>query len=246
MNHRTHNNNYGLVVGSLREFTPGLDLHRMALRKSIYQRWYCRQMIPGSILEPRDLFFSDPHLSPDYSACALERPEQAPPSPIYIPFVPEPVYPEFLPVDDEDPEEVDEEDPEGGSSRLSSDRKETQGYEEPSAVALFRLTKDPHTCAYPLSRQMSIRPQAPAPFLSEEVAERLLALPTPPPSPLSPYSSPLPQIPSPPLPIPSPPPNSPNMLRDLWDPELLGLNKEMHKKKILPSPVHELRCLKIC
>ncbi|GJU31516.1 hypothetical protein Tco_1175105 [Tanacetum coccineum] len=58
---------------------------------------------------------------------------------------------------------------------------------------------------------MSIRPQAPAPFLSEEVAERLLALPTPPPSPLSPYSSPLPQIPSPPLPIPSPPPNSPNM-----------------------------------
>ncbi|GKG58849.1 hypothetical protein Tco_0594619, partial [Tanacetum coccineum] len=37
---------------------------------------------------------------------------------------------------------------------------------------------------------MSIRPQAPAPFLSEEVAKRLLALPT-----------------LPPLPIPSPPPN---------------------------------------
>ncbi|GJY34669.1 hypothetical protein Tco_0419138 [Tanacetum coccineum] len=31
----------------------------------------------------------------------LMMPEQAPPSPIYIPFVPEPVYPEFLPVDDE-------------------------------------------------------------------------------------------------------------------------------------------------
>ncbi|GKG47726.1 hypothetical protein Tco_0507211, partial [Tanacetum coccineum] len=30
-----------------------------------------------------------------------EEPEKAPPSPIYIPFVPEPVYPEFLPVDDE-------------------------------------------------------------------------------------------------------------------------------------------------
>ncbi|GKE67090.1 hypothetical protein Tco_1521251 [Tanacetum coccineum] len=42
---------------------------------------------------------------------------------------------------------------------------------------------------------MSIRTQAPTPFLSEEVAERVLALPTPPPSPLSPYSSPLPQIP---------------------------------------------------
>ncbi|GKE98718.1 hypothetical protein Tco_0022069, partial [Tanacetum coccineum] len=36
-------------------------------------------------------------------------------------------------------------------------------------------------------------------------AERLLALPIPPPSPLSPWSSPLPQIPSPPLP---PPPSS--------------------------------------
>ncbi|GJT55499.1 putative reverse transcriptase domain-containing protein [Tanacetum coccineum] len=31
----------------------------------------------------------------------FEEPEQAPPSPIYIPFVPEPVYPKFLPVDDE-------------------------------------------------------------------------------------------------------------------------------------------------
>ncbi|GJW75992.1 putative reverse transcriptase domain-containing protein [Tanacetum coccineum] len=56
---------------------------------------------------------------------------------------------------------------------------------------------------------MSIRTQAPTPFLSEEVAERVLALPTPPPSPLSPYSSPLPQIPSPPLPIPPPSPISP-------------------------------------
>ncbi|GKG41524.1 hypothetical protein Tco_0473275, partial [Tanacetum coccineum] len=38
--------------------------------------------------------------SPDY-VLGPEEPEQAPPSPIYIPFVPEPVYPEFLPVDDE-------------------------------------------------------------------------------------------------------------------------------------------------
>ncbi|GKB08057.1 hypothetical protein Tco_0836341, partial [Tanacetum coccineum] len=34
---------------------------------------------------------------------------------------------------------------------------------------------------------MSIRPQAPAPFLSEEDAKRFLALPTPPLSLLSPY-----------------------------------------------------------
>ncbi|GJT50202.1 hypothetical protein Tco_0976359 [Tanacetum coccineum] len=51
--------------------------------------------------------------SPDYITWQLREPPspdmmpaqramcQAPPSPIYIPFVPEPVYPEFLPVDDE-------------------------------------------------------------------------------------------------------------------------------------------------
>ncbi|GJT21790.1 putative reverse transcriptase domain-containing protein, partial [Tanacetum coccineum] len=43
--------------------------------------------------------FQDPPSS-DYVP-GPEEPEQAPPSPIYIPFVPEPVYLEFLPVDDE-------------------------------------------------------------------------------------------------------------------------------------------------
>ncbi|GJS82560.1 hypothetical protein Tco_0749101 [Tanacetum coccineum] len=88
---------------------------------------------------------------------------------------------------------------------------------------------------------MSIRPQAPAPFLSEEVAERLLALPTPPPSPLSPYSSPLPQIPhfrqylyiiTHLIAL--------HMLRDLWDPELLGLDREMHYHLLFMR----LRCLR--
>ncbi|GKF35486.1 hypothetical protein Tco_0108686, partial [Tanacetum coccineum] len=39
-----------------------------------------------------------------------------------------------------------------------------------------------------------------------------LAIPTPPPSPLSPWPSPLPQIPSPPLPVSPPPPVSPTYL----------------------------------
>ncbi|GJR87276.1 hypothetical protein Tco_0211287, partial [Tanacetum coccineum] len=51
--------------------------------------------------------------------------------------------------------------------------------------------------------RMSVRPQTPVPFPSEAKVERLLALPIPPPSPLTPPSSPLPQIPSPPLPPPS-------------------------------------------
>ncbi|GKB44498.1 hypothetical protein Tco_0889440 [Tanacetum coccineum] len=53
--------------------------------------------------------------------------------------------------------------------------------------------------------RMSVRPQTPILLPSEAKVERLLALPIPPPSPLSPWSSPLPQIPSPPLP---PPPSS--------------------------------------
>ncbi|GJR54801.1 hypothetical protein Tco_1405322 [Tanacetum coccineum] len=177
----------------------------------------------------------------------LKEPEQAPPSPIYIPFVPEPVYPEFLPVDDEvfpteeqpmpaadspthqspgyipesdpeeEPEEDDEEDPEEDPADYPADRgddddddaeeEEHLAPADPTAVA-YSADQDPYL-AYRVTARMSIRHQAPAPFLSEEVAERLLALPTPPPSPLSPYSSPLPQIPSPPLPISSPPPNGP-------------------------------------
>ncbi|GJV32415.1 reverse transcriptase domain-containing protein [Tanacetum coccineum] len=186
-----------------------------------------------------------------------DEPEQAPPSPIYVPFVSEPVYPELLVEDDvlpaeeqplpvaaspttespgyipesdpeEDPKENDEKDPEEDPTDYPADRGDDRDDEEPSgddddddddaeeehlapadpAAVAYSADQDPYL-AYRVTARMSIRPQAPAPFLSEEVAERLLALPTPPPSALSPYSSPLPQIPSPPLPIPSQPPNSP-------------------------------------
>ncbi|GKD76120.1 hypothetical protein Tco_1334402, partial [Tanacetum coccineum] len=53
--------------------------------------------------------------------------------------------------------------------------------------------------------QKMVRPQTPTPFPYEAEVARLLALPTPPPSPPTPLSSPLPQIPSPPLPISFPP-----------------------------------------
>ncbi|GJY98889.1 hypothetical protein Tco_0516319 [Tanacetum coccineum] len=78
-------------------------------------------------------------------------------------------------------------------------------------------------------------------FLSEEVAERLLALPTPPPSPLSPYSSPLPQIPSPPLPISSQPPNSPTYVEGSLGSRAAGIRQ----RDALPSSVHEIEMPKI-
>ncbi|GKF23762.1 hypothetical protein Tco_0076084, partial [Tanacetum coccineum] len=99
--------------------------------------------------------------SPDYVP-GPEEPEQAPPSPIYIPFLPKPVYPEFLPMDDEvfpakeqpmpaadspthqspgyipesdpeeDLEEDDEEDPEEDPADYPADRGDDRDDEESS------------------------------------------------------------------------------------------------------------------
>ncbi|GJV93452.1 hypothetical protein Tco_1541265 [Tanacetum coccineum] len=60
-----------------------------------------------------------------------------------------------------------------------------------------------------VTARMSNREQPPTLFWSEAEITRLLAIPSPPPSLLSPWSSPLPQIPSPPLPVSSPVPASP-------------------------------------
>ncbi|GJX11675.1 hypothetical protein Tco_0201534 [Tanacetum coccineum] len=202
--------------------------------------------------------FQDPP-SPDYVP-GPEEPEQAPPSPIYVPFVPEPVYPEFLPEDDvlpaeeqplpvaaspttESPGYIPEDDEEPSDDDDDDDDAEEEEHlapADPAAVA-YSADQDPYL-AYRVTARMSIRPQAPAPFLSEEVAERLLALPTPPPSPLSPYSSPLPQIPSPPLPIPSPPPNSPTYVEGSLGSRAAGIRQ----RDALPSPVHETEMPEIC
>ncbi|GKF22920.1 hypothetical protein Tco_0075242, partial [Tanacetum coccineum] len=212
--------------------------------------------------------------SPDY-VLGPEEPEQAPPTPIYVPFIPEPVYPEFLPKDDalpaeeqplpvaaspttespgyipesdpeEDLEEDDEEDPEEDPADYPADRGDDRDDEGPSdddddddaeeeehlapadpAAVAYSADQDPYL-AYRVTARMSIRPQVPTPFLSEEVAERLLALPTPPPSPLSPYSS--------------PPPNVPTYVEGSLGSRAAGIRQ----RDALPSPVHETEMPKIC
>ncbi|GKG23248.1 hypothetical protein Tco_0391284, partial [Tanacetum coccineum] len=78
--------------------------------------------------------------SPDYVP-GPEEPEQAPPSPIYVSFVSEPVYPEFLLEDDvlpaeeqplPDPEEDDEEDPDEDPADYPADKGNDKDDEEPS------------------------------------------------------------------------------------------------------------------
>ncbi|GKE37992.1 hypothetical protein Tco_1461397 [Tanacetum coccineum] len=69
--------------------------------------------------------------------------------------------------------------------------EETEPFETDKSVT----TPPPHL-AYRVTARISIRPQSSIKLPSREEVERLLALPSPPPSPLSPLSSPLPQIPS--------------------------------------------------
>nr|GEX37315.1 hypothetical protein [Tanacetum cinerariifolium] len=138
--------------------------------------------------------------SPDF----VPGPEH-PPSPVYIPYEPEPEYPEYrVPSDAKAPLEDQPLPADALPTALSS------GY-----VADFDPDEDPmedpeEDHAYILLMKgmmmmMMMMTQTPIPFPSEAKVERLLALPIPPPSPLTPLSSSLPQIPSPPLP---PPPSS--------------------------------------
>ncbi|GJW38724.1 hypothetical protein Tco_0064569 [Tanacetum coccineum] len=89
--------------------------------------------------------------------------------------------------------------------------EETEPFETDESAA----TPPPHL-AYRVNARISIRDEPPTPFWSDTKVAKLLAIYTPPPSPLSPWSSPLPQIPSsslPPilsaLPVSSSPPVSP-------------------------------------
>ncbi|GKE35602.1 hypothetical protein Tco_1454924 [Tanacetum coccineum] len=79
--------------------------------------------------------------------------------------------------------------------------EETESFEADESAA----TPPPHP-AYRVTARISIPAPVPTPVWFDAKVARLLAISTPPSSPLSPWSSPLPQIPSPPLPqIPLPP-----------------------------------------
>ncbi|GJV36967.1 hypothetical protein Tco_1409444 [Tanacetum coccineum] len=77
--------------------------------------------------------------------------------------------------------------------------EETEPFETDESAA----TPPPHP-AYRVTARISIPALVPTPLWSDAEVARLLAISTPPSSPLSPWSSPLPQIPSPSLPL-SPP-----------------------------------------
>ncbi|GKB89917.1 hypothetical protein Tco_0962189 [Tanacetum coccineum] len=150
-------------------------------------------------------------------------------APLLPDFVPEPVYPEFMPPEDEvfpaeeqplpaaDPEEDPEVDPtdypadrgdDDNDDDESSDNDKDEEEEEEHPAPADSVPPLVHR----VTARMSVRAQTPISLPSDTEFARLLAIPTLPPSPLSPLSSPLPhilsplpQILSPPLPV-SPPP----------------------------------------
>ncbi|GJY91200.1 hypothetical protein Tco_0506396, partial [Tanacetum coccineum] len=174
--------------------------------------------IPGPEVPPSLDYIPGPEVppSPDY----IPGPEEQQ-SPPLLDFVPKPMYPEYMPQEDEilpaeeqplpaaaasptadslgyipesDPEEEpkeDDEDPEEDPADYPADGDDDDIKDEDE------------------DEDEEEEEEHPAPADSVLPVERLLALTTLPPSPLTPLSSPLPQIPSPPLPIPSLPPNSP-------------------------------------
>ncbi|GJS55076.1 retrovirus-related pol polyprotein from transposon TNT 1-94 [Tanacetum coccineum] len=165
--------------------------------------------------------------SPNY----ILGPEE-PQSPSLLDFIPEPMYPEYIPQEDEilpaeeqpllaaasptadppgyvpesDPEEEpeeDDEDPEEDPSDYPTDRDDDDDEDEDEDKEVEEEHPAPADSVPPVHRmtaRISIRDEPSISLPPMEEVERLLALTTPPPSPLTPLSSPLPHIPSPPFP----------------------------------------------
>ncbi|GKD64651.1 hypothetical protein Tco_1306759, partial [Tanacetum coccineum] len=122
--------------------------------------------------------------------------------------------------DDDDDDDTDDEDEEPFEDEDGDEEEEHLAPTDSSAIPIVDLvpstgdteafeTDKAAPTPVPSPRRhtarMFVKPQTPILFPSEVEVERLLSLPIPPPSPLSPWSSPLPQIPSKPIP---PPPSS--------------------------------------
>ncbi|GKC00177.1 hypothetical protein Tco_0986313, partial [Tanacetum coccineum] len=148
-------------------------------------------------------------LSPNY----VSGPKY-PPSPDFVPEL----YPANYPADGGDDgygEDESSDDDEDDDVYIEGDKEEEEehpAHSDSTIVALLAVDQALYAEETELfeTNEISIRDEPPTPFWFDTEVARLLAIPTPPPLPLSPWSSPLPHIPSPPLPpILSPLPISP-------------------------------------
>ncbi|GJV87032.1 hypothetical protein Tco_1530970 [Tanacetum coccineum] len=103
---------------------------------------------------------------------------------------------------DDDDDDADDEDEEAFEDE--DDDEEEEEHLAPTDSSAIPVIIVPPSQTLLRRVQKTVKPQTPISFPPKAEVDRLLALLTSPPSPLSPWSSPLPQIPSPPLPISSP------------------------------------------
>ncbi|GKF86764.1 hypothetical protein Tco_0254591, partial [Tanacetum coccineum] len=127
-------------------------------------------------------------------------------SPDYVPESDPEADPEEDPVDypadrgdDGDDEEGSSEDDEDDDMDIKADNDEEE-HPAPTDFVVSAATPPPHP-AYRVTARISIPAPVPTPVWSDAEVARLLAISTPPSSPLSPWSSPLPHIPSLPIPL---------------------------------------------
>ncbi|GJY08230.1 hypothetical protein Tco_0375284, partial [Tanacetum coccineum] len=135
-----------------------------------------------------------------------KEPEQAPPLPE---FVPDPVYPEFMPPKDEEDEEDPKEDPEEDPADYPAnggDDDDDESSDDDEDDYDDDVEEDEDDDDKEEEEHPTLADSVPPPV---HQIDRLLSIPSPPPSPLSPLSSPLPRIPSPLLPVSSLVPVSP-------------------------------------
>nr|GEV81988.1 putative ribonuclease H-like domain-containing protein [Tanacetum cinerariifolium] len=236
-----HMTGYQNLFSSYKEYNGGNVIFGSNLRGNIIRK----DTIMSDFEDSTVTYTTDLPL-PDYVP-GPEEPDQAPPSPVYIPYVPEPEYPEYIPLEDEvfvakeqplppaasptanspgyilesdpdeDPDEEDDEDPEEDPVDYPADdddeEEEPSGDDDDEEDEEQDEDDDDEEKEHPASAdsilpppalrvtaRISFRPQPLTLFFTKEDAERFLAMPFPPPLPLTLLSSPLLQIPSPPLP----------------------------------------------
>ncbi|GKB22908.1 hypothetical protein Tco_0862309, partial [Tanacetum coccineum] len=134
-----------------------------------------------------------------------------------------------------DEDEEEEEHPDPADSVVvalpAADQALSAEETEPFEINESAATPPPHP-AYRVTARISIPAPVPTPVWSDVEVARLLAISTPPSSPLSPWSSPLPHIPSPPLPpIPSP-------LLPVSPPLPVSSPVPVLSPSLPPSPIH--------
>ncbi|GJY11060.1 hypothetical protein Tco_0379245 [Tanacetum coccineum] len=170
--------------------------------------WRCVvQRFIGALLSPE---FVPKHVYPEFKPPKDEVfPAKEQPLPVAVsPTADSPGYiADFNP--EEDPEEDPTDYPVDGGDDDDGDDESSDNDEDDDDVEEDEDEKEEHPTSadsipppvHGVNARMSIRDEPPIPFWSKAEISRLLAIPSPPPSPLSPWSSPIPQIPSPPLPV---------------------------------------------